>query len=150
MQNNEGNKIIHTPACCGQEFAWKSDHAYVKISSEQSGGVFSLIEDNLTLEFRLPKHLHRIHTETFYVVSGRVEFKLENKTIILAAGDTLFIPQNEPHAAQCLEPAKMLTLYQPGGLEKLFEAYARMTLEEMADMKKVRAIEVMHDTIVLD
>ncbi len=98
-------KPIYVKGKEGRDFAWKSDHAYVKVSSEESGGRFSLIEDNLTAEFHLPRHLHRTHTETFYVVSGRVEFKMDDRSIMMAAGDTPCIPVAQPHELRCLEPA---------------------------------------------
>jgi quercetin dioxygenase-like cupin family protein len=140
---------LHVKGGQGREFAWKSDDAFVKISSEDSGGSFSLIEDNLTTEFRLARHLHRVHSETFVVISGQVEFGLDDGTVLLSAGDTLHIPAGEPHTVRCVEPAKMLTLYQPAGLEKLFEAYAAMTPEDMADPEKLRAVDLAHDNIVL-
>ena len=142
-------KPIYVKGKEGRDFAWKSDHAYVKVSSEESGGRFSLIEDNLTVEFHLPRHLHRTHTETFYVVSGRVEFKMDDRSIVMAAGDTLYIPAGQPHEVRCLEPAKMLTLVQPGGLEKLFDAYAAMTEAEMADPEQLKAVDLAHDNVVL-
>ena len=141
--------IVHIPAGQGREFAWKSDDAFVKVSAENSGGDFSMIEDNLTTEFRLPRHVHREHAETFVVISGRVEFVLDQSTVVLSGGDTLHIPRGEAHAVRCLEPAKMLTLYHPGGLEKLFSAYASMTAEEMADPEKLRAVDLAHDNIIL-
>ena len=107
------------------------------------------MEDNLTTEFHLPRHLHRAHTETFYVVSGEVEFHLGSRSILLFGGDTLYIPPNEPHEVRCMQAARMLTLYQPAGIEKLFEAYAAMTDAEMADPEKRKAVELAHDTVVL-
>jgi quercetin dioxygenase-like cupin family protein len=142
-------KTVCVKSSTGRDFAWKSDHAYVKVSSEESGGRYSLIEDNLTAEFRLPRHLHRAHSECFYIVTGKVEFQLDDRTVVLSGGDTLYIPPNEPHAVRCIEPAKMLTLYQPGGLEKLFDAYATMTPEEMADAEKLKAVELTHDSVTL-
>ena len=133
----------------GKEFRWKSDHAYVKISSEDSGGRYTMIEDNLTTEFHLPRHLHKTHAETFYVVSGVVEFQVQDRTILLSGGDTLHIPANEPHEVHCREAARMLTLYQPGGLEKLFDAYAAMSDAEMADPEKLRAVDLAHDNVML-
>jgi mannose-6-phosphate isomerase-like protein (cupin superfamily) len=103
----------------------------------------------LTTEFRLARHVHREHAETFVVISGKVEFVLDESTVVLSGGDTLHVPAGEPHAVRCLEAAKMLTLYQPGGLEKLFEAYAAMTAEEMADREKLRAVDLAHDNVVL-
>jgi mannose-6-phosphate isomerase-like protein (cupin superfamily) len=142
-------KPIHIKSGEGTAFLWKSDHAYVKVSTAESGGRFSLVEDNLTLEFRLPRHLHRTHSETFYVVYGEVEFVLEEGTVNLKAGDTLYIPPGQPHAVRCLQAAKMLTLFEPGGLEALFAAYAAMSPEEMANDDTRRAVEVAHDNIVL-
>jgi quercetin 2,3-dioxygenase len=143
------SNVVYIAAGQGREFAWKSDDAFVKLSSEDSGGMFSLIEDNLTTEFRLARHVHREHAETFVMISGKVEFMLDDSTVVLSAGDTLHIPPGEPHAVRCLEPAKMLTLYQPAGLEKLFAAYAAMTSEEMADQEKIRAVDLAHDNVVL-
>jgi quercetin dioxygenase-like cupin family protein len=143
------NPTVHIPAGTGREFAWKSDHAYVKFSSEDTGGSFTLIEDNLTTEFHLPRHMHREHSETFVVFNGQVEFVLDDRTVIVKGGDTLHIPAGQPHEVRCLEPAKMLTLFQPAGLEKLFEAYANMTAEDMADTEKLKAIDLAHDNIIL-
>lgn len=143
------NKTVYVARGKGREFAWKSDDAFVKVSAEESGGQFSLIEDNLTTEFRLARHVHREHAETFIVISGKVEFALDGSTLVLSHGDTLHIPAGEAHAVRCLEPAKMLTMYQPGGLEKLFEAYAAMTAEEMADAEKLRAVDLAYDNVVL-
>ena len=43
----------------------------------------------------------------------------------------------------------MLTLFQPGGLEDLFDAYERMSPEDLADPEKVRVVDLQHDNIVL-
>lgn len=142
-------KPVYVKGGEGREFRWKSDDAFVKISTEDSGGNYSLIEDNLTTEFHLPRHLHREHTETFYVVSGEVQFEVGGEKLVLSAGDTLLIPPSEPHEVWCLKPAKMLTLYQPAGLEKLFEAYAAMTDEEMATPEKLKAVDLAHDNVML-
>ena len=151
-----------------REFAWKSDHAFVKISAEESDGRYTLIEDNLTAEFRLPLHLHREHAEAFYLVSGEVEFTVREATnpensnagsgamatgqriVRLTPGNSLFIPPGVPHSVRCVAPAKMLTLYQPGGLELLFEAYAAMSDADMADPAKLRAVDLAHDNVVLE
>lgn len=149
MAQDPLHESLYVPANSGRDFAWKSDHAYVKINSEESGGRYSLIEDNLTTEFHLPRHLHHEHAESFYVVHGKVEFRLDDRTVTLSAGDFLFVPPGQPHEALCIEPAKMLTLYQPAGLEKLFEGYAAMTPEDLADPEKVKALDLANDNIVL-
>jgi quercetin dioxygenase-like cupin family protein len=134
----------------GKNWNWKSDNAFLKVSCKDSEGAFSLLEDNLTTAFHLPRHLHRVHTETFYVVSGKVEFKLDDRTDILSAGDTLHVPCNVPHEVKCLEPAKMLTFYCPGGLENLFNVYETMTDADFADAEKMKKLEEAHDSVKLD
>jgi quercetin dioxygenase-like cupin family protein len=133
----------------GKNWSWKSDNAFLKVSAKDSSGAFSLIEDNLTTEFHLPRHLHHVHTETFYVVSGKVEFILDDRTEVLTSGDTLHVPCNVPHEVKCLEQAKMLTFYAPGGLEELFNTYENMTEADFADTEKMKALEAKHDSVQL-
>ena len=63
----------------GREFKWKCDHAFVKVSAAESGGLLSMIEDNLTADFVLPLHKHAEHAETFFIVDGVVEFIIEGE-----------------------------------------------------------------------
>ena len=46
--------MIYVKSNEGREFKWKSDHAFLKVSANESGGLFSMIEDNLTPDFVLP------------------------------------------------------------------------------------------------
>lgn len=133
----------------GRKFKWKSDHAFVNISAEESGGSLSMIEDNLTTEFALPLHKHAEHAETFFIVEGLVEFVIDGKKIDAGKGDTIHVPPDTPHTVRCLEPAKMLTLFQAGGLEDLFAAYEQMSTEDFDDPEKMRAVDLQHDNIVL-
>ena len=133
----------------GREFKWKSDHAFVKVSAEESGGLLSMIEDNLTADFVLPLHKHAEHAETFFIVDGVVEFIIEGRKLEAKKGDTIHVPPNTRHAVRCLQPAKMLTLFQPGGLENLFAAYELMSAEDLGDPEKVRVVDLQHDNIVL-
>lgn len=133
----------------GREFKWKCDHAFVKVSAAESGGLLSMIEDNLTADFVLPLHKHAEHAETFFIVDGVVEFIIEGRKIEATKGDTIHVPPNTRHSVRCLQPAKMLTLFQPGGLENLFAAYELMSAEDLDNPEKVRAVDLQHDNIVL-
>ena len=141
--------MVYVKSGEGRAFKWQSDHAFVKVTAEESGGLLSLIEDNLTTEFALPLHKHSAHAETFFILDGVVEFIIDGRKIDAEKGDTIHVPPNTPHSVRCLEAAKMLTLFQPGGLEELFAAYARMSAEELGDPEKVRAVDLEHDNIIL-
>lgn len=43
----------------------------------------------------------------------------------------------------------MLTFYEPGGLEGLFEAYEQMDPADFSDPEKMKAIETKFDSITL-
>ena len=141
--------MVYVKSGEGREFKWKSDHAFVKVSADESGGLLSMIEDNLSVDFVLPLHKHLEHAETFFIVDGVVEFIIEDRKIEAKKGDTIHVPPNTRHSVRCLQPAKMLTLFQPGGLENLFAAYDLMSGEDLDDPEKVRAVDLQHDNIVL-
>lgn len=103
----------------------------------------------MDLEFKLPRHCHYKHTETFYIISGKVKFVLDDREEILGPCDTLHVPKGVPHAVECVEPSKMLTFYEPGGLEKLFDAYGNMKPEDMADPVKLKELEDSFDSVKL-
>ncbi len=43
----------------------------------------------------------------------------------------------------------MLTFYEPGGLEGLFEAYEKMDPADFADAEKMKVVEAKFDSIML-
>src|SRR5512132_866324 len=49
----------------GPSYDWTRDHTFVKISAADSGGAFTLMEDNLKREFALGLHMHKRHAESF-------------------------------------------------------------------------------------
>lgn len=49
----------------GENYDWSADQTYVKVSADDTGGQYTLMEDNLKANFKLGLHLHRYHAETF-------------------------------------------------------------------------------------
>ncbi len=48
--------------------------------------------------FRIPPHIHTEHDETIYVLEGRMEVMLGERTFTAAAGSSFTIPVHVPHA----------------------------------------------------
>jgi quercetin dioxygenase-like cupin family protein len=48
---------------------------------------------------RAPEHLHPSMEETFTVVSGQPEFRVDGRTFTAAPGDIVVVPPGVPHAA---------------------------------------------------
>lgn len=57
-------------------------------------------------------HSHH-HEQITYVVSGKFEFTVGDKTYIVSAGDSLYKQPNIVHGATCLEAGKLLDFFTP-------------------------------------
>ena len=55
-------------------------------------------------------HMHKTHTETLYVIEGKIEMKIAGNTREYGPGDVIFIPMNTVHAAKILDSGDMIAL----------------------------------------
>ncbi len=58
------------------------------------------------------EHKH-YHSQTTYVASGSFEFKIGNQIKIVKEGDSVYIPPNELHGAECLETGILIDVFSP-------------------------------------
>ena len=61
----------------GPNYDWENDHTFVKVSGQDTGGAYTLMEDNLKASFALGLHRHDSHAETFYFLEGEVDFYVD-------------------------------------------------------------------------
>lgn len=75
-----------------------------------------------------PPHIHSREDESFYVLSGEVDFMIDGTTRQARAGDVVFGPRGVPHnfTGASTEPARMLCVTSPGGFESFFAAIGRI------------------------
>lgn len=57
-------------------------------------------------------HCHP-HEQITYVISGRFEFAVGDKTYIISAGDSLYKQPNILHGATCIETGTLLDIFTP-------------------------------------
>lgn len=92
------------------------------VTGEQSGGSMFAMDCLLGPGGGPPPHRHLAEDELFHVYDGEVEFTVEGRTHVIAAGGSAFIPKGAAHsylnATEC--PARMLTVYTPAGMEGWF------------------------------
>jgi quercetin dioxygenase-like cupin family protein len=140
--------IVHPPGG-GKGYDWFAAHTVVEVSAADSGGAFTLMEDNLKANFRLGPHLHREHAETFYILSGPIWFYLEDRWIAAETGTTIHIPPGVPHAAEGGEGGRMLMIYQPAGFDLFLAEMARMTDADVADEARMADLNARFDLVPL-
>lgn len=59
-----------------------------------------------------PMHSHP-HEQITYVISGKYEFTVGDKTYTVGAGDSLYKEPNIEHGATCLEAGTLLDIFTP-------------------------------------
>ena len=99
---------------------WMGCLATIKVTSAQSGGQFSLVECVLPREVPVPAHIHTDQDETFYLLEGELEFRIDGQARIAQAGDVVFVPRGTAHefSTRSATPARYLFLHSPGGLDE--------------------------------
>ena len=87
-----------------------------------TGGAYSLLEFSITGEGP-PPHVHKNEDEAWYVVEGELTVLLGERTVKAPAGSFIFAPRGLVHRFwnEAAEPARVLALISPAGLEKMFE-----------------------------
>ncbi len=60
----------------------------------------------------LPSHQHP-HEQWSHLIFGRFEFVIGEETIVLEAGQSVYIAPNVPHSGRCLEACKFIDCFVP-------------------------------------
>lgn len=138
----------------GKRPTFKEEHVKpeVVVSSVDSEGDFSLIDEVWNPKFQVPAHYHKTHAETFYIVSGQVDWTVGGKTQRLKAGDLVHIPAYTVHSVKVVGPEDLRTLmvYQPGGFEEHMWFQESLTPEQLKDPKVQKLLATINDFYMPD
>ena len=129
----------------GENYNYSQDHCFVKLSSHQTHGELSLVEDTLKPGFNLPRHHHKIMTEVFYILEGEVAFDFDDETVIAGVGDTITVPPHVWHGARCEKGGKMLTLFKNGQFDLYLAKLSTLTDEDFENEELMKSISAEYD-----
>ena len=93
----EGNRGAYAPPDGGDSVWLVGDRITVKLTSEETGGVYSVAEEISPPQGGPPPHTHSQVEETLYVLEGEVEFLLGEDTIPAGAGSCVYVPRGALH-----------------------------------------------------
>jgi quercetin dioxygenase-like cupin family protein len=95
----------------------------VLLTSEQTGGAFSVYCVSAQPGGGPPPHVHQNEDEAFHVLEGEFEILLGDQLTTLSAGSFAFLPRHTPHAFRNVGTTTgvLLGMTTPGGHEKFFE-----------------------------
>jgi quercetin dioxygenase-like cupin family protein len=110
-----------------------------KLVSGDTGGRLALIEVTVGPRTLVKPHQHAKEDEASLILAGTFGARLGDTTIAeIPAGSYLFKPRGIPHALWNLgdEPARLLEVVSPAGLESYFERVAPILLEHGPEWTK--------------
>lgn len=133
----------------GPNYDWENDHTFVKVSGQDTGGAYTLMEDNLKASFALGLHRHDSHAETFYFLEGTVDFYVDGAWHRCIPGTTMHVPPGVPHACRVADgaPARMLMIFQPSGFDEFLAELATMDEADFADEAKMAELNARYDIV---
>ena len=102
------------------------------IGADQTDGALSLLEVTIPPRTLIKPHAHTREDEFSLVLSGSIGVRTGDDTVEeVPAGSWLIKPRNVPHAMWNLadEPARILEVVMPGGLEGYFQKIAPILTE---------------------
>jgi len=146
LQRDEGKAI------------WAGGHLlWIKVSGQDSGGAYCLIELLSSPGYSPPLHSHANEDEAIYVLDGDFSMTIGGRTFSASAGSFVFIPKGTAHGykVEGLKMARILELFSPAGFEKFFEELGEPAQElnlppaAPIDMDKVAALARKYEMTIL-
>jgi len=122
------------------------------LEAADTNGAAAMFEFTIPSGARVPApHYHEHFDETIYGVEGIMTFTVDDKTIDIGPGETLFIPRGVAHGFDNLkqETAKALAVITPAllGPDYFREIAALINAGGPPDVGKLKAIMTKHGLI---
>ncbi len=106
------------------------------LTAEESRGRFSIVDETFFPGMNsAPGHTHEFHSEVFYIISGSMEWTVDDEVDTLGPGDLVYIPPGRVHHTRVLgdEPVRALMIYEPAGYERGYMTRGALTDEQRQD-----------------
>jgi len=110
-------KVAKNKSRFGESFLYKGKNPNdIKISGQDTDGQVAVFEYTGYEKTGPSLHIHFDQDEVFYVVTGEYRFVVGEETMLLVAGDTIFLPRQIPHTwIQLTDEGKLIYFVQPAG-----------------------------------
>lgn len=93
----------------------------LSVSAAEHGRV-GAAEFLMPAQFGPPLHIHHNEDELLQIIEGTVRIVCGDTDLTVGPGAFAYLPRDVPHAfwVQSDEPARMLAIFIPGGVEQMF------------------------------
>ena len=99
-----------------------------KARGAQTAGRLTAFENVIAPLDGPPLHTHDQEDESWYILEGRLRFRLGDELQEAPEGTFVFVPRGTPHCFQNVgdDPARILVLFTPAGMERFFDEFAKL------------------------
>jgi quercetin dioxygenase-like cupin family protein len=117
-----------------------------KVSTEDAGGAYTILELVLQPGQGAPPHVHALEDEIFHVVEGMCEVGQPGKTRSAGAGTIAVFPRGALHLFRNTgdEPCRVMITAIPGGLDRYFEELSQIAAGDPEAAQKVTEINARY------
>jgi quercetin dioxygenase-like cupin family protein len=93
-----------------------------KVLSEQTGGAYAIVAQQIPAGQGPPPYVHRHETESFYTLEGQVEVTIGGQKMAVSAGAMVVAPRDIPHTFRNVGPdeGRFLLTFMPGRFANYF------------------------------
>ncbi len=125
---------------------WTGFPNTIRITGDETGGAFTMIEMRVPSGFSGPSHVHHDEHQTDHVVEGELVFTVGEETIVADAGTIVHCPKDIPHSFSNESDSEALVydwLHPAGFDEFMARAAPQVTdLEDPLELEMDRAQEL--------
>ncbi len=99
-----------------------------KISGEETGGLFAVVEHPIEPGRLVPPHMHTKEDEFSYVLEGEIGARIGDEELKAGPGSYIYKPRGVPHTYWNAgpKPARLIEFISPAGFEKYFEELVKL------------------------
>lgn len=122
------------------KFRFHTTEMIVRLTTEDTGGLYSVIEMTHAPSVGPALHVHPLGSESFVVLEGSYTFYLGDQVVTLQAGQGATALQNVPHRYVVGPEGGRLMVISPPALEHYFWTIGQRSLEETVPLDEEFAI----------
>src|SRR6059036_145331 len=119
-----------------------------KITGEETGHAFSIVEHPVEPRTLVPPHLHHDTDEYSYVVEGQFGARIGDEIFLADPGDYVLKPRGIPHTFwnPTDKPARLVEIISPAGFEKFFAEAGLLFEKAMPELEKIKSLAAKFNT----
>jgi quercetin dioxygenase-like cupin family protein len=110
-----------------------------KVSGEQTGGLFSVVEHPIEPGPLVRPHMHTREDEFSYVLEGEIGARIGDQVVLAPPGCYIIKPRGVLHTFWNAgpKPARIIEIISPAGFEKYFTELADLVGSDEPDLEKI-------------